>query len=578
MRWSQILIPTLKEVPQDAEIRSHQLMLRAGLIRRLSSGLYTFLPMGMRSLHKVSNIIREEMNRAGGQEVLMPAMQPRELWERSGRYENMTDVMFNLQDKNGRDMVLGPTHEEVITELVSREINSYKQLPINFYQVQTKFRDEIRPRFGLMRCREFIMKDAYSFDTSWEAADKSYSKMYNAYRRIFARCGLHTMPVDADTGAIGGSASHEFMVIADSGEDGVVVCEPCGYAANLEKAEAQVAERSDADCPAMEEVSTPGKKSIEDVASFLKMDASLMLKTLVFIADETCVIAVLPGDRSINEIKLARVLDVNAVQMANDTTIESQIGAPVGFLGPLAGTKVKVIADARLKGGKGYVTGANKVDTHVQNVDLERDCKIDAYADLCLVEEGDACPKCGKPLDMKRGIEVGHVFKLGTKYSEMLNANFLDADGERQPAVMGCYGIGVTRTLQSALEQVHDDWGIIWPISLAPFEVLICALDPKAADTMERVSEIEVALEAEGISVLVDDRDERPGFKFKDADLIGIPVRLTVGGKGLAKGIVELKVRGEKDMDEVPVADAVSAVSAKVAALHKAIADSVPDC
>ena len=575
MLWSNILIPTVKEDPQDAEIMSHKLMIRAGLIRRLSSGLYSFLPLGLRALHKVSAIVREEMNRAGAQEVLMPALQPRDLWERSGRYENMTDVMFNLEDKNGRALVLGPTHEEVITEIVAREISSYRQLPVNFYQIQTKFRDEIRPRFGLMRAREFIMKDAYSFDLTWDAADKSYQKMYDAYERIFARCGLKTMAVEADTGAIGGSASHEFMVIADSGEDGVMICEESGYAANLEKAEAQIPELNDPECPAAEKVATPGMKTIDEVSNFLKIDPARTIKTLVYQAsEEKRVMVLIPGDRDINEIKLARALDVHTVTLADDASV-SKLG-PIGFLGATPDTPVEVLADLRLRGARDRVTGANEVDAHLQHYDLARDGKVDRYEDICLARAGDLCPRSGKPMEMRRGIEVGHVFKLGTKYSEKLNARVLDAAGQQQLAVMGCYGIGVTRTLAAALEQIHDDNGIRWPISIAPFEVLISVLDADDAEVMGLAGKLAEQLEARQVDVLVDDRDERPGFKFKDADLIGIPIRVTMGRRGLNKGIVELKLRHERDFTPCAPEEIFDKVEAAREALWASVTELVP--
>jgi prolyl-tRNA synthetase len=567
VRWSQFFIPTMKETPQDAEIVSHQLMLRAGLIRKLSAGLYSYLPLGLRSLKKVEQIIREEMNRAGALEVLMPAMQPRDLWERSGRFEKMTDVMFNLKDKNKRDMVLGPTHEEVITEIAAKEIHSYRQLPINFYQIQTKFRDEIRPRFGLMRSREFIMKDAYSFDVSWDAADGSYQAMYDAYGRIFKRCGLKAMAVEADSGAIGGSQSHEFMVLTEAGEDGVVICEESGYAANLERAEAQIPERNDpVDEAALEEVSTPGKGRIEDVSRFLKEPAERFIKTLVYLADGVAVAVLLPGDRDVNEIKLAKVLACQQLEMAPPEKVAEITGAPVGFAGPI-GLTIDVVADQRLKGIQGAITGANKADLHLKHVNLERDASVKSYADFCLVRSGDLCPRSGHPMVEKRGVEVGHVFKLGSVYSEALNANFVDENGDQHPLVMGCYGIGVGRTMQAAIEQCHDKDGIRWPISIAPFHVEIVTLDPGDEACSKVVDDLYAGLEAQGIEVIIDDREERPGFKFKDADLIGIPVRVTVGNKGLSKGQIELKERGEA-MVFVDIAAALDTVVAKVAELE----------
>jgi prolyl-tRNA synthetase len=570
VRWSDYFIPTMKETPQDAEIISHQLMLRAGLIRKLSSGLYSYLPLGLRSLRKVEQIIREEMNRAGALEVLMPAMQPRDLWERSGRYEKMTDVMFNLKDKNKRDMVLGPTHEEVITEIAGRDIHSYRQLPINFYQIQTKFRDEIRPRFGLMRAREFIMKDAYSFDVSWEAADGSYQAMYDAYERIFKRCGLTVMAVEADSGAIGGSQSHEFMVLAEAGEDGIVICEESGYAANLERAEARIPQRNDpADSMAAEEVETPGMGTIKAVSKFLEQDPERFIKTLIYLADGQAVAVLLPGDRDVNEVKLAKVLACTQLEMAGAEKVEEVTGAPPGFAGPV-GLSIDVVADLRLKDIQGAITGANVRDRHLKHVHLERDATVKSFADFCLVRSGDPCPRSGHPMIEKRGVEVGHVFKLGSVYSEALNATFVDEAGDPHPMVMGCYGIGVGRTMQAAIEQCHDKDGIRWPISIAPFHVEIVTLDTTDEACMEVVNNLFSGLEAKGVEVIIDDRDERPGFKFKDADLVGIPLRVTIGNKGLAKGQIELKVRGG-DMVFVPLDEALDTVVAKVSELQEAI-------
>lgn len=584
MRWTNYFIPTVKETPQDAEIPSHQLLLRAGMIRKLGAGLYTFLPLGLRALQKVSEIVRDEMNGAGAIEVLMPAMQPRDLWERSGRYETMTDVMFTLEDKNKRGMVLGPTHEEVITEIAAKDINSYRQLPVNFYQIQTKFRDEIRPRFGLMRAREFMMKDAYSFDIDDEAANASYEKMYLAYRRIFSRCGLASSAVEADSGAIGGSHSHEFMVLAESGEDGIAFCASCGYAANLEKAEASIPSRNDTPDPAaLELVDTPDVFKIADVAKFFDRAEADCIKTLIYVAvmdaeTETVVAVSLPGDREVNEIKLARVTGAQHLTLANEKTVLDVTGAPIGFAGPI-GLKqgTMVIADNRLRGIEGATAGPNTEGKHYTHVNLERDATIDKWADICVVREGDSCPRCQSKVEEKRGIEVGHVFKLGTKYSNALGADVLDENGKARPMVMGCYGIGVTRTLQSAIEQCHDKDGIVWPVSIAPFQVEIVPLDVKDDDVMALVDSVEAALTAEGIDFLTDDRAERPGPKFKDADLIGCPVRLVIGRRGLDKGNVELKVRSEADRRDVPIAEAASSVIACIRELQAAIANDVPE-
>ena len=572
MLWSKTLIPTLKEIPQDAEIPSHQLMLRAGLIRRLGSGLYTYLPLGLRALRKVEAIIREEMDRAGAREVLMPAMHPREIWDRSGRYEALRNVMFRVKDRQAREMVLGPTHEEIITDLVSREISSYKQLPCNFYQIQTKFRDEIRPRFGLMRCKEFIMKDAYSFDVSSEAADGSYRKMYDAYVNIFRRCGLHAMPVEADTGDMGGSSSHEFMVPCDAGEDAILEADDGSYAANMERAEGYCDLPnvfSDAGLP-LEEIATPGVGKIEEVAAFLKVEPRQLVKTLIFLADGKPVAVLLPGDREVNEIKLRKLLDAEEVLPADPQTVRDVTGAEPGFAGPV-GLEIPILVDRTLEGLKGGVIGANKTDAHRLHFDLVRDLAPETLVDLAFPKAGDLAPNRKGRLCEKRGVEVGHVFKLGTKYSLALGANVLDENGKSIPAVMGCYGIGVSRTLQAVIEQCHDEHGIVWPVNVAPCTVLITVLSPKHEESMALASSLTDELEAAGIDVMVDDREERPGFKFKDADLLGFPLRLTVGERGLAKGIVELKPRTAKAFEEIPAERAFEAVRDAVGTLREAL-------
>lgn len=569
-RWTKQCIPTLKESPQDAEIPSHRLLLRAGLIRKLAGGLYTFLPLGLRALRNVERIVREEMDRAGALEILMPALHPREVWERTGRYDVLRDVMFKINDRQDREMVLGPTHEEIVTDLVAREINSYRQLPRNFYQIQTKFRDEIRPRFGLMRAKEFIMKDAYSFDVDNDAAELSYKAMYDAYVRIFARCGLRTKIVEADTGAMGGSSSHEFMVLADSGEDGLVECDACAYAANLERAESvstapRVFEGADA---AVEEVDTPGARTIAEVAAFFKTEPARMIKTLVYIADDEPVAVLVSGERDVNEIKLARALSVSDLELADDTRVQQITGAPVGFAGPLGLTGLRMVADGKLKGYRGGITGANKADTHVVNVDLARDVPDLQYADIVFARDGDACARCEGTLRERRGIEVGHVFKLGTKYSEQLGALYLDEHGRQHPAVMGCYGIGVTRTLQAVIEQSHDKDGIVWPVSLAPYPVEVLVINAQHGDSMRLGEELARELSENGMDVLLDDRDERPGVKFKDADLLGLPVRVGIGEKSLARGVVEIKLRATGEMRECApesVAATIRAVLAELA-------------
>ncbi|MDD4025193.1 MAG: proline--tRNA ligase [Kiritimatiellae bacterium] len=569
MRWSRTLIATLRDDPQDAEIVSHKLLLRAGLARKLSGGLYTFMPLGLRALHKVSQIIREEMNRAGAQEILMPALQPSELWERSGRLATMGPGMFRLKDRAERLMALGPTHEEVVTQLVASEVSSYRQLPCTLYQIQTKFRDEIRPRFGLMRAKEFIMKDAYSFDTSLDTADASYQSMYDAYVRIFRRCGLEARPVEADTGDIGGKWSHEFMVLAESGEDGIIDCPACGYAANQERAERACPDTPSAEqCPAAEPVSTPEVRTIDDLTAFFKCDASRFIKTLVCLADGKPVAALVPGDRDLNEHKLKRLLNAKKVEMADEATVIKATGAPTGFAGP-AGLAIPVYADNALLGASDRIAGANRADTHLLHVDLARDAAVTAFGDLVIAGAGDTCPRCGQPMQMRRGIEVGHVFKLGTKYSESFDASYLNDKGQSELMVMGCYGIGVTRTLQAVIEQSHDANGIVWPISVAPFAVNLLLLDPKDSAVCAVADRLEHELQDKGLDVFVDDREERPGVKFKDADLIGCPIRVVAGAKGLAKGGVEVKLRGSDSNDIVPLdkaADEIVKLAEKLSA------------
>lgn len=561
MRWSQTMIPTLRDNPQEAEIESHKLMLRAGLLRKLAGGLYTFLPLGLRVLRKVENIVREEMNRAGALEVLMPAVQPREIWDTSGRYKTMTNVLFHVFDRQKREMVLGPTHEEVMTNLIAREFSSYRQMPKTFYQIQTKFRDEIRPRFGLMRAKEFIMKDAYSFDTGLTEADTSYQAMYDAYVRIFRRCGLQARSVEADTGAIGGNWSHEFMVMADSGEDGIVECEACSYAANLEKAERAlpVAKPFPDSLNMPDEVATPRMRTIDEVSGFLKCDPARLIKTLIYLINGNPMAFLVAGDREINEHKIARFLETSQVVLADDATIQKATGAPVGFAGPVR-LKIPVYADIGLRGYSGAVTGANKADTHLLNVDLARDANIQAYMDLSIVRDGDKCPKCQGTLREKRGIEVGHVFKLGTKYSEKFSALYLDEKGEKKPIVMGCYGIGVTRTLQAIIEQSHDARGIIWPVTVAPYTAVIVVPNTNHSDSLKAAEALMASLEQKGIDVILDDRDERPGVKFNDADLLGFPVRIVVSERSLAKNSIEIKLRTAEKADIVPLAQGESRI------------------
>ncbi len=546
MRWTQTLIPTLKETPAEAEIVSHKLLLRAGLIRKLTGGLYTFLPLGLRALRKVEQIVREEMNRAGALEVLMPALQPPEIWQQSGRYETAKDVLFKVRDRAKKEWVLGPTHEEVITSLVAGEINSYRQMPKNFYQIQTKFRDEIRPRFGLMRAKEFVMKDAYSFDATDEAAQESYRKMYEAYARIFQRCGLKTIAVEADTGVMGGKFSHEFMVPAETGENEVVFCEGCGYAANVEKATSAFTQAAlrPPEGP-VEKFATPGVLTIDALAKPpYNVAAGHQIKTLVFIADSKPVLILVRGSDQLNEAKLAGALGTAAFRPAEPGEIVTALGARPGSLGAVNVTHLPVYADERLRGATEMTTGANEDGFHLRHVSVERDIQVQRWADLRTVEAGEPCVKCGKPLKVQRAIEVGHVFKLGTKYSLALHALFLDESGQQQPAIMGCYGIGVTRTLQAVIEQSHDPVGIIWPLAVAPYSVCITPLNvAPESEVMKCAERLYAEFTARGVDVILDDRNERPGFKFKDSELVGFPIRIGVGEKSLAKGEVELKPR-----------------------------------
>ena len=553
MRWTQAFIPTLKETPAEAEITSHKLLLRAGLIRKLAGGLYTFLPLGLRALHKVERIVREEMDRAGALEVLMPALQPPEIWQQSGRYETAAEVLFKVRDRAKKEWVMSPTAEEVITTLAAGEINSYRQMPVNFYQVSVKFRDEIRPRFGLMRAKEFIMKDAYSFDVSDEAAMASYKKMYEAYNRIFERCGLQSFPVEADTGVIGGNYSHEFMVPAETGENDVVYCEACGYAANIEKATSGIpatAPREQGN--AVEKFPTPGVVTIEALSKEpYKVPANRQIKTLVFIADSKPVIVLVRGDDQLNETKLMARTGAVAARPATPDEIFELLGAKPGSLGAVAevpamvsaGT-VQVLADERLRGANDMTTGANEDGFHFRHVSIERDIQVTKWCDLRTVSAGEPCAKCAQPMKIRRAIEVGHVFKLGTKYSEKLDATFLAEDGSRKFSFMGCYGIGVTRTLQAIIEQCNDKDGIIWPKSVAPYTVCITPLGVvPGSEVFQLAEQIYQELTAAGIDVILDDRDERPGVKFKDADLVGFPIRIAIGEKSLAKGEVEIKPR-----------------------------------
>ena len=562
------MIQTLRENPQDAEIDSHRLLVRAGLVRKVAGGLYAYLPLGMRTLKKIQQIVREEMDRAGAQEIVAPILQPAELWRTTGRWDVMGANMFRLKDRTEREFAMGPTAEEVFTDIAKGVVSSYRQLPLTIYQIQWKYRDETRPRFGLMRSKEFLMKDAYSFDMDAAGADRSYWNMYHAYERVFARCGLKAVPVQADGGDMGDSLTHEFHVLADAGEDGIAWCGACGYAANLERAERRVADGAAA-APAapVEEVATPDARTIDEVAAFMGLAPAAFVKSLVYVADGRPVMVCVPGDRDVNDVKLKRFLGAKTVALADNDTVLRATGANAGFVGPVrpADAALRLVADQSLKGATGRIVGANKDGFHLKNVDLARDTALaDAdYADLVICGAGDLCPTCGRPMELKRGIEVGQVFKLGTKYTDAFKAVFKTAELKDETMIMGCYGIGVSRTLQAIIEQSHDRDGIVWPAAVAPYQVVIDLLDPTVPEVAKVADELEAALTAAGVDVLVDDREERPGVKFKDADLIGFPVRVVVGAKGLANGGVEVKRRADDKSKTVVVAPAEAAAAVK---------------
>jgi len=563
MRYSNFLIPTLREDPAEAEVASHRLMLRAGMIRKLAAGVYSMLPLGERVIQKMTQIIREEMNRAGAMELTLPFVQPAELWQESGRWDVYGKELLRLKDRHNREFCLGPTHEEVITDLVRGAISSYRQLPINLYQIHIKFRDEIRPRFGVMRAREFIMKDAYSFDIDEKGAEVSYMKMHAAYSRIFERLGLKFRPVEADSGPIGGNFSHEFMVLADTGEDVIVTCSSCDYAANTEKAEIlkpDSPETASGGFKALERVETPNMRTIEEVTGFLKAASRKLIKTLVFDSSNGPVVALVRGDHEINEIKLKNLLACDYLELAEEDLIEKLTRAPRGFAGPVGLQDVRIIADYGLMGEINMITGGNERDIHVINVNYKRDFEVSEFADIRLAGAGDACPRCGCALSTTRGIEVGHIFKLGTKYSKTMNAVYLDEDGKSIDMVMGCYGIGVGRTVAAAIEQSHDDDGIIFPMAIAPFSVMVVPVNTSDAGQMRIADQIYQALLEKGVDVIIDDRDERAGIKFKDADMIGIPVRVTVGKFAVKEDTVDIKIRKTGEVSKVLTADAVSAV------------------
>ncbi len=544
MKWTQTLIPTLKESPSEAEIDSHKLMIRAGLIRRITAGAYAYLPLGTLVLNKVINIVREEMNRAGAIEVFLPALQPLHLLEESGRLAVFGEDLITFKDRHGKISALGPTHEEIITDIVRNEVNSYRQLPMTFYQIQTKFRDETRPRFGVMRSKEFIMKDAYSFDADYEGLNKSYQLMYDAYCRLFTRCGLKYIIVEADSGAMGGDVSHEFMVPSPVGEDVLILCPKCGYSANRERAEAApIPAENQVPLLPTKEVATPDKHTIQEVGDFLKVSPSLMVKTMIYVANGQPIAVLLRGDHEVNETKLGKLLWQKEVALADHKTIEQVTGAPVGFAGPM-GLKIKIIADQAASVLRNFVAGANKADMHTLNMNLERDFKIDQVANLRFVAQGDRCAKCDHELEISHGIEIGHVFKLGTKYSDALKAVYLDANGKSTSMIMGCYGIGVNRIIASLIEKSHDENGIIWPLSITPYHVAVIPINMNDAAIVQAANQIYAdIMGVSGIDVLMDDRDHRPGVKFKDADLIGAPIKIIIGKKFVETKEVEIKLR-----------------------------------
>ena len=553
MRWSEAFIPTLKEDPQDAEVISHKLMVRAGFIRKLMSGAYSYLPLGFRVLDKIEKIIREEMNEKGAQELLMPALQPPDIWHKTGRYDILGDVLIKFRDRHGKELVLGPTHEEAVVDLVANNVKSYKELPMILYQIQTKFRDEPRPRFGVMRTSEFIMKDAYSFDCDTEGLEKSYVKMYDAYCRIFERCGLPYIAVEADTGIMGGNVSHEFMVPSEAGEDRIVVCTKCKYAASTQVAKCEPKNkpnRAEKRMP-IAEVETPGVTTIEKVSELLKAEPSRLVKTLLYKSDDKVVALLVRGDFEANETKLKSYLKCAILELADHKAIENVTGAPVGFAGPVRLKDTRIVADYSVRGMMNFITGANKKDTHLINVNIDRDFELKEFGDFRMITKDDGCPACGKPVELKQAIEIGHTFKLGTKYSDPMGANFLDKDGSTKPAIMGCYGIGVNRIVASLIETSNDKDGIIWPVSIAPYRIVLLALNIDSKKVKELSEDVYKRLSKAGYDVLFDDRNESAGVKFKDADLVGIPVKIIIGEKNAKKDIIEIKDRKTAKVEQV---------------------------
>ncbi|MFD6439122.1 proline--tRNA ligase [Peribacillus sp. NPDC060186] len=556
MKQSMTLIPTLREVPADAEIKSHQLLLRAGFMRQNSSGVYSFMPLGKKVLQKVEAIVREEMDNAGAVELLMPALQQAEFWQESGRWYTYGPELMRLKDRNNREFALGATHEEVITSLVRDEVKSYKRLPLTVYQIQTKFRDEKRPRFGLLRGREFIMKDAYSFHANQESLDAVYKKLYDAYANVFSRCGLDFRAVIADSGAMGGKDTHEFMVLSEIGEDTIAYSDTSDYAANIEMAPVSVNyEKSSEAQGALEKIHTPGQKSIEEVATFLKTDATKLIKSLLFKVDEKYVLVLVRGDHEVNDIKLKNFYNASVVEMADPNETKEVLGCEIGSLGPInVNSDVEVIADVAIEVMVNGICGANDEDYHYVNVNPDRDFSVANYLDLRFIQEGDPSPDGNGKIQFAKGIEVGHVFKLGTKYSEAMNATFLDENGRSQPMIMGCYGIGVSRTLAAVAEQFNDEKGLVWPVNLAPYQVHLIPINMKDEAQAALAEELYNDFKTQGLDVLMDDRQERAGVKFADSDLIGLPVRITVGKKA-SEGIVEVKIRKTGEVLEIERAD-----------------------
>lgn len=568
MRLSRYHLPTLKEAPKDAELASHRFMIRAGYIRQLAAGIYDFMPLGTKTLHKVANIVREEMNRAGAMEVMLPAVQPSELWKESGRWDYYGPELLRMEDRHGRDFCFGPTHEEVITDLVRRDIRSYKDLPLNLYQIQVKFRDEIKPRAGLMRGREFIMKDAYSFDCDEPGAKASYEAMYEAYSAIFKRCGLDFRAVEADTGNIGGSLSHEFQVVADTGEDYVLRCPSCDFTVNQEMGpltDLGAASRA-GEALELEEVHTPDQKSVEDVAAFLGVTTADVVKTLIYVADDKPLAVMVRGDHDLSEVKLRRALGADLVQMADDATVQRVTGAIVGFAGPVGpAEQIPLLADFAVRGMANVVVGANKDCYHLRNVNQGRDFTVETFADVREAVDGDPCPNCDEGrYGLFRGIEVGHVFYLGTKYSEAMNCTFLNEEGKSKPAVMGCYGIGVTRIMSAAIEQHHDERGICWPVPIAPFEVVILPLNMKVEDVVAAAEQFYGKLMDAGVDSMLDDRKARAGVKFNDADLVGYPYQVVFGPRDLAENMVEVKTRATGEKTKMALDEALTFITTEI--------------